>query len=178
MKGVRIILLCEDKQTDSFVRRFLKHRKFTHRDINTLPLPHGGQSGEQWVRQRYPTELKAIRERQRDYLSIVTDADNRTAEDRRQQLEAECQRKGVPPRTAEDRVIIVVPRRNIETWFAYLDGSDVDEQRTYPKLARESDCNRHARALYGMCHVAQRLRDPVPPALVEACGEYRKLQGG
>ena len=26
MSGVRIVLLCEDKQTDSFVRRFLQQR--------------------------------------------------------------------------------------------------------------------------------------------------------
>ena len=176
MKAVRIILLCEDKQTDSFVRRFLKHRNFTNRDIKTLPLPHGSQSGEQWVRQRYPAELKAIRGQQQAYLLIVIDADNLTVQDRRTQLDTHCQQEGVPPRTAEDPAIVIVPRRNIETWFAYLDGSDVDEQQTYPKLAQESDCRNHARELYQMCHRTQRLRKPVPRSLELACEEYRKLQ--
>ena len=54
--GVNITLLCEDLQTEVFVRRFLKHRNFRSRDIRTLPLPGGRQSGEQWVRERYPTE--------------------------------------------------------------------------------------------------------------------------
>lgn len=175
MKKVRIVLLCEDKQTDSFVRRFLKFRNFTHSDIKTLPLPHGSQSGEQWVRGRYPIELKAIRRIRQALLLIVTDADNLAVEARQAQLEQQCREAQVPPRTATDPVIVVVPRRNIETWFAYLDGLDVDEQQTYPKLDRESDCKRHARELYRMCHEAQRLRNPVPPSLERACDEYRRL---
>ena len=75
MSGVRIVLLCEDSQTDAFVRRFLKRRNFAGRDIETLPLPSGRQSGEQWVRERYPDELKAIRGKQNAYLIVVTDAD-------------------------------------------------------------------------------------------------------
>lgn len=47
MSGVSVILLCEDMQTDVFVRRFLKHRNFRGRDVRTLPLPHGSRSGEQ-----------------------------------------------------------------------------------------------------------------------------------
>ena len=175
VKGVRIVLLCEDNQTDSFVRRFLKHRNFTHRDIRTLPLPHGSQSGEQWVRQRYPDQLKAIRGKQQAYLLIVIDADNLTVGARRAQLDLECQNKRVALRTAEDPAILIIPRRNIETWFAYLDGSDVNEQQSYPKLTRESDCHEHARKLYEMCHKTQRLRNPVPPSLQDACEEYRKL---
>jgi len=63
MSGVKIVLLCEDKQTDSFVRNFLKHRNFTTRDIRTLLPKLGSGSGEKWVRKRYPEELKAIRNR-------------------------------------------------------------------------------------------------------------------
>lgn len=78
MSAVRIVLLCEDSQTESFVRRFLKHRNFKARDINTLPLPDGRRSGEQWVRERFPAELQAIRGRQGAYLIVVTDADAET----------------------------------------------------------------------------------------------------
>ena len=38
VSGVGIALLCEDSQTDAFVRRFLKHRNFRGRDIRTLPF--------------------------------------------------------------------------------------------------------------------------------------------
>ena len=89
---VRVTLLCEDSQTDAFVRRFLKHRKFRSRDIRALPLPGGSQAGEQWVRKCYPSELRAIRGAQDAYLIVITDADSNSTEIRRAQLEAECDR--------------------------------------------------------------------------------------
>lgn len=176
VSGVRITLLCEDSQTDSFVRRFLKHRNFRSRDIRTLPLTRGAGSGEQWVRERYPVELRAIRAVQNAYLIVVTDADSRPTQERRAQLEAECEREGIPQRREDDRVLVIVPRRNIETWLAYLDGEDVDESCSYPRLRREGDCAAHAGSLYRMCHETQRRREPAPPSLLESCAEYRKLR--
>ena len=129
MSGVRITLLCEDSQTDSFVRRFLKRRNFRGRDVRTLPLPEGRRSGEQWVRESYPAQLRAIRGRQSAWLIVVTDADDRSTNDRRGRLEAACREQNVPARTGEDPVILIVPRRNIETWLAYLAGNPVDEDR-------------------------------------------------
>ena len=173
--STRIVLLCEDQQTDSFVRRFLGKRNFNNHDIHTLPLPLGGQSVEQWVRTRFPTELKAIRRRERAYLIVIIDADAFTTDDRRAQLNRNCREQEIPERRPEDPVIIAVPRRNIETWFAYLDGDAVDETTQYRPLSRPRDCRRHARELYRMCHEDQQLRQPIPPSLAEACGEYRRL---
>lgn len=173
---VRVTLLCEDSQTDVFVRRFLKHRNFRSREIRTLPLPDGSQSGEQWVRTRFPNELRAIRAVHGAYLIVVTDADSNSTETRRNQLQAECISQGVPWKTDADPVLVFVPRRNIETWFKYLDGSDVDECVPYPKLRRPGDCDKHAKRLYQMCHETQRLRPPAPDSLREACEEYPRLQ--
>lgn len=176
MSGVRIVLLCEDSQTDSFVRRFLKHRNFGARDIRTLSLPAGSGSGEQWVREQYPRQLRAIRGRQGAYLIVVTDADAQSTAARRVQLDQECTQKNVPVRTDADPVVMAVPRRNIETWLAYLDGNEVDETTNYPQLGRERECDRHAQRLYVMCHEEQALTEPAPPSLSETCLEYRKLQ--
>lgn len=176
MSGVSITVLCEDLQTDVFVRRFLKHRNFRSRDIRTLPLPGGRQSGEQWVRERYPEELKAIRRRQGAYLLVVTDADTHSTAVRRGQLDAACDEKETPRRDDDDPVLVIVPRRNIETWLAYLGGTTVDEDTTYRKLKCESDCVTHANVLYRMCHETQRLDEDAPPSLRESCEEYRKLQ--
>ena len=176
VSGVRITLLCEDAQTDSFVRRFLRHRSFRGRDIKTLPLPHGGRSGEQWVRERFPGELQATRGRQGAYLIVVMDADHRSTQARRAQLDEECARQGVPVRNDSDRVLVIVPRRNIETWLAYLGGANVDERERYPRLRRARECAPLADHLYRMCHEAQKLREPVPSSLREACEEYRRLQ--
>lgn len=175
MSRVHITLLCEDSQTDAFVRRFLKRRNFRRHDVTTLPLPAGTQSGEQWVRTRYPRELKAIRGRQRDYLVVVTDADAGPTDARRAQLDAECEQQRIPRRGDDDPVLVVVPRRNIETWLAYLDGTRVDEVTSYPRLQHEGDCSAHANRFHAMCQV-QRLDEPAPPSLREACEEYRKLR--
>ena len=174
--NVRIVLLCEDSQTESFVRRFLGHRRFRHRDIFTIPLPHGKQSGEQWVRTQFPKELKAIRTRQQAYLVVVIDADARTTADTKAWLDAECHTQKVTPRRRNDPVAIAVPKRNIETWLAFLKtGQKVDEQQLYPRLPRVRDCRPLADELFRMCQEEQ-LSPVAPPSLVAACPEYRKLK--
>ena len=177
MGGVsaKVILLCEDLQTEVFVRRFLSRRNIKGRDIVTCPLPDGRQSGEQWVRTRFPEELKRIRRRQRARLVVVIDADAGSTGERHTQLEQQCRRDGVETRKPEDRVIVAVPRRNIETWFEYLRGEPVDEAIDYPRLRRESDCKLLADRLYDMCHEQQRLDEPAPSSLGETCDEYQNL---
>ena len=175
MSGVRVISLCEDLQTDVFVRRFLR-RRFPRREFRPLVPPPGSQSGEQWVREQYPDQLRAIRGKKDAYLIVVIDADKGTTSRRRAQLDAACDDKRVPRRSASDPVLIVVPRRNIETWFAYLGGATVDEETEYPRLQRERDCDPHANRLYAMCHEAQRLDEGAPPSLQEACEEYGRLR--
>ena len=176
MSGVKITLLCEDSQTDAFVRRFLRRRNFRRRDIRTLPLPAGNQSGEQWVREQYPDELRAIRGRKSAYLIVVIDADKETTSRRRAQLDAACDEKGVPKRQTSDPALVVVPRRNIETWLAYLGGATVDEDTKYRGPRHERHCDPHANRLYAMCHEAQRLDEGAPPSLQEACEEYGRLR--
>lgn len=93
-----IILLCEDQRTNTFVRRFLRHR-FRNHDIETLPLPTEGSagSGEQWVRQQFPKELEAIWNRKRAVLVVVTDEDTDATRSRRTSLNRECTRVGIEP---------------------------------------------------------------------------------
>ena len=171
-----IILLCEDQQTDSFVRRFLLHRNFRGRDILTVPIPGGKQSGEQWVRTSFPDQLKAIRRKQRMVLLVVIDADTNTTNVRRTQLNQECRRQQVTPTSPNDPVIVVIPRRSIETWFHFLRHKrSVDETIIYQKLKQESDCHPLADELHRICHERQRLPDFAPQSLQEACLEYPKL---
>lgn len=91
-----------------------------------------------WVRQEYPDELRAIRGRRNAYLIVVTDADADSTVARRAQLDAECRKEEVRLRDDRDPVLVIVPRRNIETWLAYLGGTTVDEDTTYREVeARE-----------------------------------------
>ena len=99
--SAEIVLLCEDQSTNSFVRRFLRLRaaRLTSRAIHTEDLPHGSQSGEQWVREKYPDQLRAIRSQQGAWLIVVIDADRHTTQQRIAQLDEECKAQEVPPRT-------------------------------------------------------------------------------
>ena len=109
-------------------------------------------------------------------MIVVIDADAQTTEARRAQLNEACDKKEIPRRGEFDPVLLIVPRRNIETWLAYLGGTPVDEVMRYPRLRRARDCAPHANRLHAICHDAQRLDEDAPPSLHEACAEYGKLQ--
>ena len=173
MKPAQVIVLCEDKQHSVFVYRFLKRR--TNHRIRVVSAPASEGSAEQFVREQYPRELKALRASTVNAaLVVMIDADKTDPTKRLRQLDASCRESGIPPRKTHDRVVLTVPRRNIETWLAYLAGATVNETDSYPRLNRPSDCKPHVRALADMCTTGE-LRVPAPPSLVAACDEFRNL---
>jgi len=167
----QIVLLCEDTQHEAFVRRFLERRGWRHKP---RVLKSSTGAGEQFVREHFPTELRAIRHRHVDRAQIVViDGDNRGPAGRIAQLDAACQARDIKPRQQHERVAFVVPTWNIETWLAYLDGETVDARRSdYPRLERERDCSRHGTALIKMCDEGV-LRSPAPSSLKQTCEEFR-----
>lgn len=173
-RRVQLVLLCEDRQHEAFSRRFLNEMGWETRSMRVEKAPGGRGAGEQFVRKRFPVELKAHRTRPvSQALVVMIDGDTEGAAARWQQLNQACHEAAVPQRVAGDRVAIVIPTWNIETWLAYLDGEDVTEGRPdYPRLARERDCQRHVDALARMCRDG-RLREPAPASLEAACGEYQ-----
>ena len=108
----------------------------------------------------------------------MIDADTGSTQDRRNQLNAECRNQGVDVPTEKDQVLIAVPKRNIETWFAYLNGEVVDETTRYSKFrpSQVSKCKPLADMLYEMCHDKQKLKRPTPPSLLETCELYPRLR--
>ncbi|MFM7754711.1 MAG: hypothetical protein ACKO58_10015, partial [Cyanobium sp.] len=59
---IQIVLLCEDKQQLVFARHFLEKRGFDKRKIIPL-IPSVVQSGEQFVRESYLSEVKKYRQK-------------------------------------------------------------------------------------------------------------------
>jgi len=175
--SVKAVLLCEDQQMAAFMRRFLCQRLGWHnRSLRVLVSPPGAQSGEQWVRQHYPNELKALRARHpRTLLCVATDADTLSVAQRIRTLEQQCLEQSVAARTAKEAVVLLVPKRNIESWLAYLRGSPIDESQHYPRHRRESDCHTEVLALLSMCQQGS-LRQPAPPSLIAACAEWQRAQ--
>ena len=62
-RRVTIVILCEDSQHETFIRRFLKKKGWGPRDLHVVNHPPGKGSKEQWVREQFPKELEAYRER-------------------------------------------------------------------------------------------------------------------
>ena len=172
--SVKIVLLCEDLQTATFIRRFLRERGFQPHDLRVEVAPPGLGSGEQWVRDRYPHELTA-RRKMNTVLIVGTDADSMSVADRIATLDRQCRNNSVPVREAHEPVIMAVPKRNIETWFAYLRGENPDEDGTYARYHHESMCRDDVKNLAPMC-AKQQLRQPVPPSLLSACTEFTKMK--
>jgi hypothetical protein len=173
---VRVVLLCEDSQHEAFCRRFLAVEGWRKHEVLTVPYSVGRGAAEQWVREQYPAEVRALRSGHvRKALLVMLDADERTVSQREQELAQSLSSAGGTPRMPDEKIGHFIPRRNIETWIAYLAGDDVDEagKKPYPKLPRERDCAPMVRALKAMCD-DRRLREPAPESLMLACEEYDK----
>lgn len=179
-RQARIVLLCEDSQQEVFLRRFLKatgplSTPKARRQVRVEIAPPGRGAAERYVRDRFPGELVEYRQRHASVLLIVMlDGDRLGTEDRLRELDASCKEKGVPARRPDEDVFVFVPTWRIESWFAYLDGETIREnKKDYPRLRRERDCQRHVEALSEMCRNG-RLREPAPPSLSAACAEYAR----
>ena len=175
-RQVQLVLLCEDNQHEAFVRRFLAEMGWDNRSMRVVKAPGGRGSGEQYVRERFPVELEAQRSRHvNQALVVMMDGDNQGVGARLNQLDEACQGANIRRRTRDERVAVFIPTWNIETWLAYLDGAQVDEERfNYRRLDRERECQRHVEELARMCR-ARELRTPSPLSLDAACDEYRTL---
>lgn len=178
-RNVRIVLLCEDAQHEAFAKKLLVALGWRLRDFRVVKSPSGRGSAEQFVRERFPVELQAVRSKrgERAYLVVMTDGDDKGVAGRRTALDAACDERHVAPASDADQALVCVPTWNIETWLAYLDGQVVDESRgDYPRLDRPRDCGPHVQALAQMCS-QKTLRLPCPPSLEDTCTQYRHVFG-
>jgi hypothetical protein len=175
-RSVQLVLLCEDTQQETFVRRFLEKAGWSTRRLRVEKAPRGRGSAAQFVRDRFPIEMSAHRSnrnRVSEGLVVILDGDRPGVDGRLSELANACLGEGIVPRKPEDRVLILVPTWNIETWIAYLNGTNVDEGNAdYPRLDHPRDCQRQVDQLHDMCQKNE-LRQPAPGSLVAACDEYR-----
>lgn len=172
-----VVILCEDLQQYVFARNFLLKRGFKG-NFEPRICPSGQQSGEQYVRDRYPTEVRAYY-RKKNYLKItlivVIDADTTTVANRLDQLEQALEENSLPRRQADDRIAIFVPKRNIETWIHYLMGTAVNEEDAYSKFLKdEGACKPYAESLAIRCQQTG-LADDAPPSMQAACAELQRI---
>ena len=179
-----VIVLAEDVQMRSFIRRFLKGLNFdTTNKYRDADFPPGQGSGEQRVRELLLRELVAYRGRvAKGYkgfhlLIVLTDADQLTVRERRRQLEEEIKTAGVGPLRPDEDVAILIPRRNIETWIYFLNSKAVDETSSYRKLMKPSDCKEAVSRLVELYRSDRPLPDDLPDSLRVGIEELRRVVG-
>ncbi|OIP47977.1 MAG: hypothetical protein COZ12_01940 [Deltaproteobacteria bacterium CG_4_10_14_3_um_filter_60_8] len=173
-RRVKIVLLCEDSQQEAFTRRFLAGMGWNTRELRVEKSPSAKGSAEQWVREKFPSEIKVYRQRRlraASGLIVMIDADEREVQDRINDFEAECNAKQVQFRGDDDAVAIAVPKRNIETWIHYLADNPVNEKDTYRKLEKERLCKPAVQKLLKMCKTTG-LSEDAPESLSAACHEF------
>ena len=174
---VDVVILCEDRQQEVFARHFLTGCGVQPRRIRAKVCPSGKMSGEQFVRQEYPKEVKTYRSRSaylKIGLTVVTDADVKSVAEKLRELEDALEGDGQGRRQSAERIAVFIPKRNIETWIHYLQGEVVNEVDAYSKLlGREGDCKPSVRQLAGKPRY--NLTEDVPQSLREACHELQRL---
>lgn len=136
-KASKVIAICEDSQHRAFLYRMLKQSGFSRYDISIDNAPKGSGSAEQFVRDRYPIEVKAHRSKANSLevrLVVMTDADSYTFQQRQQQLARSLRLAGMQRRDPKECIALLIPRRNIQTWIRNLLGKSVDETTAYAKF--------------------------------------------
>ncbi len=161
----RIDILCEDRAHFSFVNTFLKKMGYA-RGIYQIPFPT--KCGKDHVIRNFPKNVKELRKkglRSRALVAIL-DADNHTIDQDRKVLLATL---GNEPITSSDKVLIVIPKWEIETWVLFLSGQTVDESIKCPEDRKIKDKIKDAAKKLAEHCQANSLPKDAPPSLKTLC---------
>jgi hypothetical protein len=118
-RQVTLVLLCEDKQHEAFLRRFFETMGWPKRRFRIEKAPSGRGSAEGFVRERFPIELEAYRQKRslvKSALVVMVDGDTDGVAERWKAFDSACKGVGILPRQDQDHVAMFVPTWSIETW--------------------------------------------------------------
>lgn len=143
-KIYRYNILCEDRQTDSFIRNILIHQNVDRHKIRSYIAASGRGSGEAFVKREYEGKLEALRRFKRENIVLIvcSDADSSTVLKKKEYIE-KCSEV---PRKDDEAVIIWIPKRSIENWIHYLreDGDSIIEDMRFIHTGSPMACTEEA----------------------------------
>ena len=180
-RAAQMIVLCEDLQHATFIRRLLKELGFPKRRIRVNRFPEEGGAADQYVRNHYPKEVEEHRRKSAHlHIGLVTaiDADENPVRYRYRQLNEELESESLDSRGADEQICILVPKRNIETWIYALFGEDVNEttdycnETGYGKLENEGNCQPAVEQLVE--YLRHGIPDDLIPSLRRGCQELNE----
>ncbi len=126
----------------NLVRRYLEECGVQRHQLRFVALPASRGCGEQYVRIAYPSQVQALRSRQakaRTALIVLIDADSASVKERHQQLATQLEGADQPTRTSDEPIVLLVPKRHVETWIGCLRGLPVDEDRDFKRPTPSSE---------------------------------------
>ena len=100
-RQVQLILLCEDRQQEAFLRRFFTSMGWNGRQLRVRSSPLAKGSAEQFVREEFPKEIETYRRNRNRVgceLVAMLDGDAHGVDARLTALDEACNRESVPPR--------------------------------------------------------------------------------
>ena len=126
-----IVILAEDQEHHNLVWHYLKNcpqYKYKMRDVYKVEVPGGRGCGSQFVREQFPKQVAACRNRYlKPLLIVITDADNLGVVAREKELHEELKKKNHTAVNAEEPIVILIPKWQVETWIKCLVGQNVLE---------------------------------------------------
>ncbi len=177
-KGVRITLLVEDKALARFAREVLLLLGFHRREMRFLNYPVGRGSAKHWVENQYAREVKVYRSKaghQKIALLVGTDADEQTVRYRFDCLAAKLKDARLTDRVTNDRIVLWIPKWNVETWILHLAGEKVDEDANYKTRNMKPDYRKVAKAFVDRFRESNSVQSETLPSLKVAFMETARL---
>jgi hypothetical protein len=172
-RDARVVVLCEDQRHYHFVRGFFKAKGVRADRITPRMAPPGSGSGEQFVRDQFPRELKAHRARHGNVLLVVCVDQDRSGQDRVAELADACAGDAVPIPAHDDRLLTLVPARNIETWlYLIAQEAPADETTDYKPRCRAAKPGKLGRRLAATCPTLE-----LTASLRQARRDWRRVCG-
>lgn len=166
----RLRALVEDRGHEHLLRGLLDRIGSGH-GLRVDPYPKGRGAAEQHVRTAFPQFVRDLRTKrnQRGLWGIVViDGDVDGMARRREALCAALAEASLAPLGPGDRVLLLVPTRNVETWAWCLLGHEVDEETDFKPQVQQS-----LRTIFAAHWLPARPKEP--PSLVAGRLEWARL---
>lgn len=170
-------ILCEDAQMRTFLVAFLKCQGINTHKISVVPIPAGVGCGEAHVRTGLTKELELLHRNKhlRKTLLVCLDSDKYSYGERKQFLHKSYS-DAFPGSDIDDEMMLIwIPKREIETWIAYFNGENVDEDMEFRHGGQPVSCKKVANMMYLFLQNDEENAETTLHSLQKAKEEYVRI---
>ena len=185
LNDYRITILCEDNAQYNFIYQYARSLGASPRKVNRLPAHNNAT-----VLDKYVAAVKKYRQHYKENIILVVmiDSDEKTISEKLRSfdkaLDEKKYRLNQTTRLDNEKILIFVPIRNIESWFHYIATGKTDvETKTdehgkllsYKSQYQDNDAFNLADKLKNeIC--TNGLPENAPSSLHHACNELQRFQ--